>query len=39
MHRFSFRFLILDPHYTGKDDLKTITDKVNLTEINKYDKK
>ena len=22
------RFLILDPHYTGKDDLKTILDKV-----------
>lgn len=29
-----YRFLILDPHYTGKDDLKTITDKVSKTEIN-----
>ena len=22
------RFLILDPHYTGKEDIKTITEKV-----------
>jgi len=25
------RFLILDPHYTGEEDLQTITDKVHLT--------
>lgn len=25
------RFLILDPHYTGGEDLQTITDKVRLT--------
>ena len=22
------RFLILDPHYTGREDVKTVTDKV-----------
>ena len=25
------RFLILDPHYTGAEDLKTIQDKVSLS--------
>ena len=25
----SVRFLILDPHYTGKEDLKTILNKVH----------
>ena len=26
------RFLILDPHYTGKDELKTIIDKVYISQ-------
>lgn len=26
------RFLILDPHYTGGEDLQTITDKVHVTK-------
>ena len=25
------RFLILDPHYTGREDIKTITDKVGTS--------
>lgn len=27
------RYLILDPHYTGAEDLQVITDKVTVTSI------
>lgn len=30
---FYFRFLILDPHYTGGEDIKIILDKVSVQEL------